>query len=400
MKNKNGQNLVFYALAFFLLVFPLHRVSSTVPSVLVMLFSFISIWKLRINIFNVIRKYPFILFSIIYFIVCVFSFFQAADFAEFMTKAKLKIFFLLFPIALFAHFQFLQTKENILSKISILGGVLSILFFMVVALFKYPSMGSNAFFYGELVSISAISPILYSMLFNIYILIVYYKVKHRVLRLSLMLFFSLFIVMLLSKIGLIFLVLLWVYFGIINFSFSRKTLYFTIFFSCFVISMFFLFKQNEMVNRRFNVTKYYFQHSFSSSVNEQFPRAIIFSSAISIIKQNPLLGVGMTNSRKELKKEFIARDFKTGIIKNYDAHNQFLETTIASGLLGMLSILFIYLFLIKDAIKRKSKQLLVFALIILLVSLVENLFEAQMGVFIFFLFSFLFYIMKTDRVEV
>lgn len=400
MKNKKWQQIVFYVLAFFLFVFPLHRVSSTIPSIAFILFSLFSVFTTKQNIINTIKKHPIVAVSILYFLICILGVFYTTDLSEFIAKAKLKIYFLLIPLLLFSQLEYLKTREKELSIIALLGGIFAALFLIVVAVFRYKTIGSNAFFYGYLVEIIHVNPILYSILFNIYILIAYFKIEDVKVKFIIISFLSVFILMLLSKAGVIILFLILLYIIIKNFALNYKTLAVFIVFISILSSLFYLSKDNDTLITRFNFTKFYLTHRHSENANEQFPRVIMFNSGIKIIKENFLFGVGITNTRKALKKEFENKGFKQGIIQNYDAHNQFLETGIASGVIGLLCIFSLFLFLFRNALKLQNKPLLLFLLLYVFVSLIQNTFESQMGVFIFFLFSFLFYIMKTDRVEV
>jgi O-antigen ligase len=74
--------------------------------------------------------------------------------------------------------------------------------------------------------------------------------------------------------------------------------------------------------------------------------------------------------------------------KKLNAHNQFLQTTLAVGLVGFMFLILPYLLLIKESLKKWDYIPLIFVFIILFNLLFESMYETQAGiVFIAFFLS-------------
>ena len=78
----------------------------------------------------------------------------------------------------------------------------------------------------------------------------------------------------------------------------------------------------------------------------------------------------------------------TGALKKkLNAHNQFLQTFIGTGIIGFLLLLSITLGAIIKGFINKNYLLILFSLLMILNFLVESMLQAQAG-FIFFVFFF------------
>ncbi|MBQ0735318.1 O-antigen ligase family protein [Aquimarina celericrescens] len=106
-------------------------------------------------------------------------------------------------------------------------------------------------------------------------------------------------------------------------------------------------------------------------------------SAIHILKENYLLGVGIGDVKDELKKEYIKIDFQEGINLSFDAHNQYLQSYLASGILGFISYLLILLAIGYNFILDKKYFFLFIVCIYAYFSLFESLIETHKGIVLF-----------------
>ena len=77
--------------------------------------------------------------------------------------------------------------------------------------------------------------------------------------------------------------------------------------------------------------------------------------------------------------------------RDYNTHNQFLESLLQSGIVGLVSYGFIFLSLISLMIRRKSRELFFVASVLLAYSLNESVLERQYSIMIFTLFPLLVY---------
>lgn len=118
-------------------------------------------------------------------------------------------------------------------------------------------------------------------------------------------------------------------------------------------------------------------------------RIEIWISAIAVIKKNPLLGAGVGDSCDELKKEYKKRGFSGYYYENLNAHNQFLEVGINSGLIGLLIFITIIGLLVYQSISKANYILGLFLLSMIIFFMFESALNRLTGVAFFSLFSFL-----------
>jgi len=146
-----------------------------------------------------------------------------------------------------------------------------------------------------------------------------------------------------------------------------------------------LFLNNERI-------KYYFPYNSVSSVMEKFMldnRVPIWKSSINVIKQNLVLGVGAGDASYELQKEYLSEGYSEMYYNNLNAHDQYLEILLGTGLIGLLIFAWIISFMVYIAIKRRNLIFGLFLLIVLIFFLFESILNRIAGVTFFSLFSFL-----------
>ena len=68
---------------------------------------------------------------------------------------------------------------------------------------------------------------------------------------------------------------------------------------------------------------------------------------------------------------------------DYMSHNQYVETFMKSGLIGLISLLSIIVYCFYISIKRKNKMLLVISFILCCSMLTESVFERVTGIYFF-----------------
>jgi O-antigen ligase len=131
-----------------------------------------------------------------------------------------------------------------------------------------------------------------------------------------------------------------------------------------------------------------FDNSTDPSIKKD-ERFGIWNSAIVVSLRNPVIGVGIGDSFNELEKEFKNLGYSKGFYKNLNAHNQYLEILLCSGIVGLLIFLSIIGIMLHDAIRNKNVLYGVFIIMILIFFIFESMLERLAGVTFFSLFSFL-----------
>lgn len=131
-----------------------------------------------------------------------------------------------------------------------------------------------------------------------------------------------------------------------------------------------------------------------SSDKGQDARIEIWSNALQVIKENPVLGVGVGDRFDELEHNH-ERHFLPSPHYGwhpYNPHNQFLDAWLAAGLPGLLLTVSLFVVPLAMAMRARPRQWLVacFLFVAFVACLVESVLERQMGIlFVVFAYSLL-----------
>jgi len=152
-----------------------------------------------------------------------------------------------------------------------------------------------------------------------------------------------------------------------------------------IASLLFFFLRGERIQS-------YVQEKSGTPIIERLKtdeRMSFWKSAVGVIKENPVFGVGIGSSCEELKKEFKKLGFVEGYYENLNAHNQYLEVILESGLIGLLIFLGTIGTMLYIAIRNRNLLYGVFITMMLIFFMFESILNRLAGVTFFALFSFL-----------
>lgn len=125
-------------------------------------------------------------------------------------------------------------------------------------------------------------------------------------------------------------------------------------------------------------------------------RGKIWNSALTVIKEKPVLGYGGGAEKKALNAKYNALGYTR--LTNFHAHNQVLSSAVQYGVLGILIVMGIYLLLLYKVIKSKQIVLIVLTVLMTVSMFTESYFELQQGTFYFCVFvSFISLILKKTK---
>jgi len=119
-------------------------------------------------------------------------------------------------------------------------------------------------------------------------------------------------------------------------------------------------------------------------------RTSIWESGYRASLENFIWGSGEKMGNELLLKEYEIRNLKTPIKYEYHAHNQYLQTLIQYGLLGLLTLMASYLWPLIRVFNEKEYLGLFWILLFSLTSVTESVFTRQWGILSFAFFSCLF----------
>lgn len=126
-------------------------------------------------------------------------------------------------------------------------------------------------------------------------------------------------------------------------------------------------------------------------------RVIKWYSALKIIKNNFWTGVGTGDGNDELLKQYRILNFKNGIDFKYNAHNQYLESTIKFGFLGLGSVILLLFTPLVISWRKRDFMLLFISIFLIGAYCFESMLERQHGVVFFSFFIPLLYVFNKKQ---
>ena len=146
------------------------------------------------------------------------------------------------------------------------------------------------------------------------------------------------------------------------------------------------------LNERFSKAINMFTHS-ALDVNEYIvdDRLMTWTNSLELIKEEPITGYNIGDYRFSiLSEKHNVSGFGKGYRQKLNAHNQLFENWLALGIIGLLSVLSIYLFAGYSSIKNHELIFGKFLVISFMFSMVESIFQSQGGVMFFGFFMAFF----------
>jgi O-antigen ligase len=117
-----------------------------------------------------------------------------------------------------------------------------------------------------------------------------------------------------------------------------------------------------------------------------------------IISENVLFGVGTGDVKTELIKKYDLYKLTEASAQQLNAHNQYLETFIATGIIGFVLLLSIFIVPLVRSIRNRDLLLFLFLVIVLYNFMFESMMNQVSGIiFIVFFYCFLIFIRKDSH---
>ncbi len=268
---------------------------------------------------------------------------------------------------------------------------------------------SSVFFYHQLVSLFSHHAVYFS--FYLLVCIIYWleeglsiteQASQKKALIFLIIYFTLYLLLLSSKIAIGITAIYFVYklFSLIHYKQSSKAVMIST--VGLLIATILIFFTNNPIKKRFadmtsgNI-ELFKQEQFSEDIYfNGFQFRLLqwrFTNEILSEQKKWWLGVSPADAQYRLDEKYLAtKMYKGDGINNkgyrgYNSHNQFLETTLQSGIIGLLFLVWIAIALLyKTRIKKES---LILSLVLLSFCFTESLLETQYGIFLFSFFPLL-----------
>lgn len=282
-----------------------------------------------------------------------------------------------------------------------------------IALYKYYFLqdGIETFFYHALVTPfhqNAVQVSILLFLGMVYLLETGRKnsyIKSKLLHFILIFYLMFFILFLSSKLIIIFTAGYFLYYFIISFKKEQKTILIAVASVITCIAIAFVLLTNNPVSKRFNEiingdNGLVSRQSFTPGIyfnGLQF-RLLQWRFVAEILEENHawLMGVTPGDAQTLLDNKYLSTNMYVGENNNggflgYNTHNQFLQSTLQSGILGLLSFVLICITLVRLAVYRKNRLLSSAILLSMIFALNDSYFESQYGLILFTFFPLFFY---------
>lgn len=336
-----------------------------------------------------IKKIKIYLPLLLYFFVILLGFFLSSNIEKYFFEVELNLSFLMIPLALIFSKTSLFLIRNKIFISFVEGLLISILLSFFSLLVNINSIQSIEDVLYNNLSVFY-HPSYMSMYFTFGILILWNSKINKETFFSkritniLLIIFSFYVILLMSKTALLLLVFIHLYCG---FVWMHKTKIWKSFALAFTLGITFFIigysSSTYVQNRIDNV----FEMSSKDNSGSTGMRIIAWNASLKLIKQNPVLGCGVGDFEDELSLDYMRnKNYKMAKSK-INAHNQYLQTTGKSGVVGLLSLLLIFYVVI---VKNKSRISILFLWIIGFNFITESILQTQAGIVFFVFFISLF----------
>ena len=333
--------------------------------------------------------YVFSVFFLWHAIGCFFS----VNKEEAISGIEIKLPFLFFPVLIFSHnFRNLDIRKIVISFVS--GCFIVSSFCLFRAFYLFYSEHINSFFYSDFTFFLHPSYFAMYLIFAQLIVILYYKkwlahlknLNFKIGFISIVFMSCIFLAS--SKMGLIvsLIVLPSTLFMVLYQMGQKKIFIAAIFTLVLVVSLSYKFFPTpfERLKQAFVVTTSS-QSIDLSDAESTAVRILIWKEAIEIIKDHFLVGTTVGDAKDVLIQAYQKKGITGAITKKLNAHNQYLQTFIGTGLFGFILLVLMTVGIIIYGFLKKNFLLSLFGVVLTLNFLVESMLQAQAG-FIFFTF--------------
>jgi O-antigen ligase len=208
-----------------------------------------------------------------------------------------------------------------------------------------------------------------------------------VLLLALNLAFTVFILFLASKLGMVTAMLCWLVF-IIAFIRKRKWyLYGTVFFVLLMGGVFLLATRSQIIASRFAYAWQAINAPVDITSSESSTvRLLIWKAGREVIGEHVLAGVGTGDLHAALDEKYTKYGMTGALEHHLNAHSQYLQTFITIGLPGILVLLWMLVRPLARAWRWGAWMFFFFILLFMINILVESMLELEAGVLFFSFF--------------
>jgi O-antigen ligase len=310
---------------------------------------------------------------------------------------------LVFPLLMASAQPFEKNQVYLVIKSFVVANVCFGIISLYYATYTYVTSGQNIFFYHDLVLPLFNSHATYFSIYIIFSLVAviffYREVKNptfliNVLTAGLVIFFSTLIYLLSIRL-IIILYSAGVVTAIIIYIVKSKNLtYGGIMLVIFVFLVVIMVKNNSFLINRISEIMENHEYKMSEETMEGYngftTRLAQWESSLSIIQQHPVIGVAPGDVQDELQKIYKKNYLKYCYQNEWDAHNQYIQTTLGLGVIGLLVFLAGMVVTVWFGYTNRSLMGIAFIVLFACCSITESTLNVQKGIVFYSFFQSLF----------
>jgi O-antigen ligase len=314
-----------------------------------------------------------------------------------------KLSFLVIPIA-FSGITFSVKQRNFLLITFVLACLTGSLLCLIQGFYIYLDTNDLSWFYNQKLSgLISMHPVYFSMYLSLAIFIIIDSIMRKnqtiffppKIAFSVIVFFLIFIALLSARMQIITLaiiVLSFSLFYLIFIKFSKRNFFlFVLFFIALFASIVFIPINRERFKEAIN---YNSEYSIDKQWGGRALRELKWNCSMNVISNNFLFGVGTGGAQNALEECYNTKGYGQLLFYDkvsYNSHNQYFETFITLGIIGLVLFLGIFFFGFLYAIKNNDFLFLSFLILFFFSCLTESMLERQNGIVFFTFFACLFY---------
>lgn len=208
----------------------------------------------------------------------------------------------------------------------------------------------------------------------------------KILVMLLIIYLSIFIFQLSSRIAIVTLYIIVLFNIIVHFIITKKLVK-----AAVIIGLFHIVAYGILMN--IGVTKYRFQHLLGFSyytgytVNDSDHKIKLWTAAVNA-NNNPIFGNGIGDVQQSLDIEYKRDNLQKPLKEGYNSHNQYIEYYVGLGIIGLLFFIYIFIYYLYEFYKTKNYIGIQFILVIAIISFTECIWNRHNGIvfLVFWLF--------------
>ncbi|KZS41440.1 hypothetical protein AWE51_22315 [Aquimarina aggregata] len=399
MKLLSRENIYTFLLSVFLVTLP---ITFNLNSILLIGIVVFFVLDKQENLKNKIKnqlKNKLVLAMILYFLVQCIGMIYTENIDEGLKRITTCIPFLVLPIVLVSE-PISKNKIKLVVMIFQIAVIFALCYYALLQKFEFGrslhSMSSFAF-YKVGISQTYLGAMIY--LATIISISEAYKNRNRAFNLLLIPFFLYFLFISSSRVALLVLFIALMFFVFVELKEKAKYIksFIVVLVLVSVVSGIYL---SPRLNQKssaffrtfdFDMEVIITKNRITETKNTVEHRMLISYLAFSIIKENPIFGVGTGDYKQELLKKYKLINFKAGVKSVFNTHNQYIEEYLKVGFLGGITILGLIFIFYKLSLDHKSYMMFYVTLYISIVCLTESFFVRHHGVAFSVFFIAFFY---------